>query len=199
MGSVSGAPRSGMRMAIWGAEHLGWNIKWVTGYPGSPDLVLALERGEIEMTSTANLFLIQKLLATGKFKLLVQTGTLKQGVAQSRPDFGDTPTLAKLMEGKIHDPLARAAFDYWSNISSIDKWLALPPRTPSAMLAAYRDAYGRMVQDPEFIERGKRTSDDFVPMSSAEVETMVRALGATPAAAFDYTGALLKKQGLPTG
>lgn len=199
MGSTAGVPRSGMQITVWGTEFLGWNTKWVVGYRGTNDLMLALERGEIDMTSTANLFLIQKLLATGKFKLLVQTGTLRHGVAVARPDFGDVPTLASLVEGRIHDPAARTAFGYWSNIASIDKWLALPPKTPKAMLEVYRDAYGKMVQNPEFIERGKRTSDDFVPMSSAEVETLVRALGATPDAAFDYTSALLKKQGLPTG
>jgi tripartite-type tricarboxylate transporter receptor subunit TctC len=198
MGSPAGVPRSGMQMTVWGIEHLGWNAKWVVGYRGTSELMLALERGEIDMTSTANLFLVQKLIASGKFKFLVQTGTVRGGTTVTRPDFGDTPMIGTLLEGKLRDPVAGKAFEYWANIASIDKWLALPPKTPQVMLDTYRNAYGRMVQDQDFLERGKRTSDDFVPMSSAEVEALVQALGATPPGAFDYTTALLKKQGLPT-
>src|SRR4051812_45098329 len=59
MGSLGGIPRSGMQMTAWGIDVLGWNAKWVVGYRGTNELTLALERGEIDMTSTANLFLIQ--------------------------------------------------------------------------------------------------------------------------------------------
>jgi tripartite-type tricarboxylate transporter receptor subunit TctC len=198
MGAPGGIPRSGMQMTVWGNEFLGWNTKWVVGYRGTNELMLALERGEIDMTSTANLFLIEKLVASRRFKLLVQTGTLKNGGIVPRPDFGDAPILANLLAGKIRDPVAQKAFDYWQNIASMDKWLALPPATPKAMLEVYRVAYGRMVQDPEFLERGKKTSDDFEPMSSSEVGSLVNALGDTPPAAFDYATTLLRKQGLST-
>ncbi len=198
MGSPGGIPRSGMQMTVWGSEFLGWNTKWVVGYRGTSELMLALERGEIDMTATANLFLMQKLIASGRFKLLVQIGTLKNGLTVSRPDFGDTPMIATLLAGKIRDPVAQKSFGYWENIASMDKWLALPPGTPKVMLDAYRDAYGKMVRDADFIERGKRTSDDFEPMSSGEVEALVHALGDTPSSAFNYTAMLLRKQGLPT-
>jgi tripartite-type tricarboxylate transporter receptor subunit TctC len=198
MGSPAGIPRSGMQMTAWGIEFLGWNAKWVVGYRGTSELMLALERGEIDMTSTANLFLIQKLLASGRFKLLVQTGTLKHGVTVPRPDFGEAPTLAKLVEGKINDQMGRQAFAYWGNIASMDKWLALPPKSAKSIVDVYRGAYGRMVQDGEFIERGKKTSDDFEPMLSGEVETLINALASVTPGAFDYLSTMLKKQGLPT-
>src|SRR5215472_2056914 len=134
MGALGGVPRSGMLMTAWGIEHLGWNVRWVTGYRGTNELMLALERGEIDMTSTANLFLLAKLVASGRFKLLVQTGTLKNGAVAPRPDFGDAPILRTLLAGKIRDPVAQKAFEYWQNIASMDKWLALPPRTPAAIL-----------------------------------------------------------------
>jgi tripartite-type tricarboxylate transporter receptor subunit TctC len=198
MGSPAGVPRSGMQMTAWGIEFLGWNAKWVVGYRGTSELMLALERGEIDMTSTANLFLIKKLLESGKFKILVQTGRHKNGTPIPRPDFGDAPTLAKLVEGKINDALAREAFAYWGDIASMDKWLALPPKSPKGIVDVYRAAYGRMVQDPEFLERGKKTSDDFEPMLSGEVEPLINALGRVTPAAFDYLSTMLKKQGLPT-
>jgi tripartite-type tricarboxylate transporter receptor subunit TctC len=196
MGSLGGIPRSGMQMTAWGIEFLGWNAKWVIGYRGTNELVIALERGEIDMTSTGNLFLIQRLIGTGNFKILIQSGTLKNGVYAGRPDFGDAPVLAKALEGKLKDPLATKAFEYWSSISVTDKWLALPPKTPKAMTDVYRAAYGKLVQDPEFVERAKKISDDFVPMPAAEVEVLINKLSSLPAEATEYMTVILRKQGL---
>jgi hypothetical protein len=101
-----------------------------------------------------------------------------------------------MMAGKIGDPVMRTAFGYWSSNSAIDKWLALPPSTPGPMLAAYREAYGRMIADADFVERGKKMSDDFEPWSHDEVEQLIGTLGKTPPEAIDRLGAMLRKQGL---
>jgi hypothetical protein len=50
MGALSGMPRSGMQMTAWGKEFLDWNVRWVVGYPGTNDLTVALERGELVVT-----------------------------------------------------------------------------------------------------------------------------------------------------
>jgi len=196
MGSLSGLPRSGMQMTAWGIEYLGWNARWITGYRGTSELMVALERGEIDMTSTGNLFHVQKLLATGKFKVVAQTGMLKNGARIARPEFADVPVFETLLAGKISDPLMRKAFDYWSSNSSIDKWVALPPNSPKAMLDAYRETYGRMIADADFVERGRKMSDDFEPWSHEEVERLIRTLGTIPPEAFDQLSTMLRKQGL---
>ena len=196
MGSLGGIPRSGMQMTAWGIEFLGWNAKWVIGYRGTNEIVIALERGEIDMTSTGNLFLIQRLIGTDQFKILVQSGTLRNGVFIGRPDFGDAPVLAKALEGKIKDPVAAKAFDYWSTVSATDKWLALPPKTPTAVVDIYRAAYTKVMQDPEFLERAKKISDDFVPMAAPEAETLVKKLSSVPPEATEYMSTTLRKQGL---
>jgi hypothetical protein len=196
MGTIGGVPRSGMQITGWGIGFLGWNAKWVVGYRGTNDVMLALERGEIDMTATANLFQIQKLLETGRFKILSQTGTLKNGTVVTRPEFADAPNLARMLEGKTSDPLVRKAFDYWSSIATIDKWLALPPKSPKPMLEAYRVAYSKLMQDSDFLDRGRKMSEDIEPMSSLEVESLLKTLGDTPPAAIDYIGTMLSKQGL---
>jgi tripartite-type tricarboxylate transporter receptor subunit TctC len=196
MGSLNGIPRSGMQMTAWGAEFLEWNVRWVLGYPGTNDLAIALERGEIDMTATGNLFVIQRLTESGKFKILVQSGTLKNGALIGRPDFGDAPLLAKAVEGKITESLATKAFEYWSNIALTDKWLALPPKSPKEMVDAYRIAYGKIAQDADFLERAKKISEDFVPLSASEVETLIHKLGDLPPEATEYMTVILRKQGL---
>jgi tripartite-type tricarboxylate transporter receptor subunit TctC len=196
MGTIGGVPRSGMQMAAWGIGFLDWNARWVVGYRGTNDVMLALERGEIDMTATANLFQLQKLIETGRVKLMVQTGVLKNGVTVTRPEFPNVPTLAKLLQGRLKDPLAAKAFEYWSSIATIDKFLALPPNTPMPVLDAYRAAFARVMRDPEFVERGKAMSEDFEPMASADVQALVNTLGEAPSEAINYLGGMLRKQGL---
>jgi hypothetical protein len=48
IGSVS-TDRAQDAMTLFGAEALGWNIKFVLGYPSSNQIYLAFERGEVDM------------------------------------------------------------------------------------------------------------------------------------------------------
>ena len=196
MGSLSGIPRSGMQMAAWGIELLDWNAKWVIGYRGTNELTLALERGEIDMTATGNMNLIQKLLDTGKFKILVQSGMLKEGGVVPRPEFGNAPLLSKLLEGKLNDPKVKKAFEYWTAIAQTDKWLALPPKTPKNIVGIYRTAWAKISSDAEFLERIRKISEDFVPLDAAAVEKLVTTLASLPPETTEYMTNILKKQGL---
>ena len=196
MGVNGGLPRSGMLITAWGIEYLGWNAKWVLGYGETNALMIALERGEIDMTSTANMFQIGRLTQNGTAMILTQSGALEKGKLVGRPDFGKTPIFPEEMAGKIKDPLQQKAFDYWRAISSIDKWLALPPGTPAPIVAAYREAYREMGDDPEFLALGRKISEDFAPQSHEDVEQLVAAVVSVPPEAMDFTDMLLKKQGI---
>ncbi|MGH7830778.1 MAG: Bug family tripartite tricarboxylate transporter substrate binding protein, partial [Candidatus Binatia bacterium] len=37
--------RSWIPMTVWGAEYLGWNLRWIYGYPGGRELYLGLRQG----------------------------------------------------------------------------------------------------------------------------------------------------------
>jgi hypothetical protein len=52
------------------------------------------------------------------------------------------------------------------------------------------------MQDAEFLDRGKKMSEDIEPMLSLEVESLLNMLGGTPPEAIDYIGTMLSKQGL---
>ena len=196
MGALTGVPRSGMLTTAWGIAFLGWNAKWVLGYRGTNDLMIALERGEIDMTSTANLFQMQKFLGTGRFTVLTQAGTLHQGQMIRRPEFGDAPLFAEAMLGKFNEPVAQKAFDYWTSITAIDKWIALPPGTPPAYVRAYREAFRAAVSGSEFAELTRKISEDFEPMAYEDVELLIKRLGATPPESTAYISRMLRGQGI---
>jgi hypothetical protein len=148
------------------------------------------------MTSTANMFQVGKYLNEGKFKILNQSGTLENGQLGARPEFSDAPIFPKLMEGKIKDPIAQKAFDYWLSINSMDKWLAVIGGTPAPIVETYRTAFTKMSVDPDFVNLGKKISEDFTPMTYKDVEALVKTLADTPQEAIGHTSALMRKQGL---
>jgi tripartite-type tricarboxylate transporter receptor subunit TctC len=196
MGSLGGMPRSGMLATAWGIEFLDWNARWVLGYRGTNDLMIALERGEIDMTATGNMFLIEKMVKTGRFEILAQSGQLENGRVVGRADFGEAPVFPLIVEGKISEPLKLRSFRLWSNLTWIDKWVALPPRTPAPVVDAYRAAFARMARDEEFLSLARKISEDLEPQGHEDVRALIETVASTPDAAVRYLEDMLKRQGL---
>ena len=196
VGAVDGT-RSGEQMISWGMEFLGWNAKWVVGYRNANETSVALERGEVDMVTTANSFLVKRLTETGKFKVLSQSGVVKDGKIRRRSDFADVPVMAELITAKLTDPSTRDAFSYLEAMCLVDPWVSLPPDTPAPIVAMYREAFQKMLKDPEFLEKGKRISEDMGPMTYADVELLVKTADErlTPVSET-FIRTLLTKQGI---
>jgi hypothetical protein len=195
MGSVAGAPRSGMRMTIWGIEYLGWNAKWVVGYPGSTDILVAMERGEVEMTSFPSNYVIDRLNDTSKFKVIYQDGLVAHPEPSGRADSDNAPLFTKAMEGKIKDPKIQAAYDYW-RASAIFKWLALPPKTPDAIRDSYRAAFMKITANPQFKAQAKDALEGYTINSPEETVKIIHDLAVTSDEALATMDALMRKQGI---
>lgn len=178
--------RSGL--ALWGIECLGWNVKWVVGYAGTNDVLIALDRGEIDMTVTGDLTKIREKLSTHRMKVLALSG--------ARTEMPDVPLISDQVKGKINDPLELKAFEYWGNYNALDKWLALPPGTDKATVAAFRAAFDTMSKDPQFIQAGKSMSEDFVIQPPETVAASIKALADTPDEAIQFIKKIAIKQGL---
>lgn len=196
MATIGGIPRSGQQMAAWGIDYLGWNAKWVAGYRGNPDLMLAFERGEVEMTSFANAQMKPALYDKSKYTIMYQSGTEGASVPSIVPELKDIPMFAQAMKGKIPDPLARQAFDYWRNISSINNWVALPPKTAAAIVTAYRAAFDKTKADPEFQAQAKKIGEDTAAVSPEAMTRTIKELAALPRPALEYMTVMLARQGL---
>ena len=197
MGALA-AVRTGMQATLWGGEYLGWNAKWVLGYPATKALVLAVEKGEIDMTSFSEIEDVKRLKATGKFMVVGQTGYLKDGKLNARTEY-DAPLLSDLVGNKITDPLAQRAFAYWRGITQIGEFVALPPGTPAPIVAAYRKAFEDSVNDPEFKAKINATGEEFLPQHADALTTLLSTIGNTPREALGYLSDIAKKQGLNLG
>ena len=197
MGALDGN-RSGMQMMLWGIEFLDWNARWVIGYPGTSDIVLALQRGEIDVTSTANSFLIEELIQTGNFTLLTQSGIPSDEGLLPREEFPDVPILAELVRPHFAEDRHRLAFEYWEGINTLDKFAALPPGTPDEIVRVYREAWSKAVRDPVFMERGRVIiSEDFNPIPGEAQARLVRQVADIQPEALDFIEEMRIRQGLP--
>ena len=128
----------------------------------------------------------------------VQSGTVRNGELSKRPEFGDAPVLAALLQAKITDPVVKQSFDYWTSLTTIDKWFALPPGTPEPVVKAYQEAYEKIGKDEEFLDRARKISEDIEPQSAADVKRLIDTLGSIPTPATEQISVMLKKQGLST-
>lgn len=121
------------------ASYEGWPLKVVTGYPGFNDVLIALERGEVDGLfshegSVANSR--PDLIASGAVKAIVQSFDAMPGV----------PVLADV----IADPNARALLGLVTTPSQIGLPLLGPPGIPPAQLEILRASYTRLMDDKEY-------------------------------------------------
>jgi len=136
--------RTWLAMTVWGAKYLGWNARWIVGYPGTAEMVLALRQGEIEMWGTGNAKLIQDLRQDGVVEPLAQIGQKR------REDFPNVPTFIEVLGENKPEGLPWKAYQLWVGATEVDKFLVAPEGTPDEITQILRDAWNKMVVDPNF-------------------------------------------------
>jgi len=194
MGTLSASlPRSAMALTAWGANYLGWNVRSVSGYGNNGDLSTALERGEIDMAVLGDAWfqIHPQIVDKTKYTLMYQTGA--NGKRSIIPALADVPMFNEAMKGKISDPMAQEAYNYWSDVIANAKWIALPPKTPESIAGAYRTAFGRSAADRDFVMRGQKIDPSFSVLSSEDLTTTISDLEKASPAALDYVTAILQK------
>jgi tripartite-type tricarboxylate transporter receptor subunit TctC len=195
MGLVGSTLRSGNYQVLWGAAFLGWNVKWIRGYTGTAEVRQALERGEIDMSTFGASTDLDYLIRSGRFAVVSQSGTVKESKQVPRAVLGNAPIISDLVNGKIKDPLAQKAFAYGEHVSQVGMWLALPPRTPERIVAAYVDAFTATLNDAQYRAEFARIDPDSPVASKAELEQLVRELAKVSPETLDFIQAELKRQG----
>ena len=195
MGAHGSTPNPSQQIAAWGIEFLGWNAKWVMGYRGTSDVALALERGEIDMTATSNVDLVRRLTKDGKFKAVTQTGAWANGKSSVRPEFASIPLFATMMEGKIKDADQKRGLEYWFALQNVSTWFALPAGTPEPIVAAYRQAYAKLADEPAFVEQSKKIAEDFTIQTGDDIEKAILTVDNTSKETVQHVADMLLRQG----
>jgi tripartite-type tricarboxylate transporter receptor subunit TctC len=186
--------RSWVAMTVWGAEYLGWNLRWVYGYPGSRELQLAIRQGEIDVWATANAKLIKDLQREG----IVQVVVAEED--QRREDFPDVPSFVEMLGAKKPTGLAWQAYRGWAGSPDLDKFLVAPEGTPDHLVKTLRDAFANLMKDPDVDKEGdKFFGEGWKPHSAERIDAAIREETSIPKEAKDFIAKLRQKYGLPVG
>lgn len=186
--------RTWVSMSVWAAEYLGWNLRYLYGYPGTRELALALRQGEIDMWGTQSARLIKDLQKDGLVDLLVQQDE------ERRPDFPDVPTFDELLGNKRPSGASWAAYQEWSGPEEIDKFLLAPAETPDNIVAMLREAYVKMEKDEAFAKQGTSFFGEAWRVRSGEwTQAKIREVTTISKEAKDFLQQVRKKYGLPVG
>ncbi|MCZ6494796.1 MAG: hypothetical protein O6924_01310 [Alphaproteobacteria bacterium] len=144
MGSVS-TDRTQDSTAVFGAEFLGWNLKFVLGYPNSNAIYLAYGRGEIDMFGSGTSKILRRFIK--------DEGAIALVVEAARPDFPGLDVFTELLAKKNLTDEQWAAFRQWNGSGAVDKYFAVPPKTPKDRLAILRASFQAATHDPRFAKQ----------------------------------------------
>jgi tripartite-type tricarboxylate transporter receptor subunit TctC len=186
--------RNWIAMTVWGAEYLGWNLRWIYGYPGSRELQLAIRQGEIDVWATQNAKLVKDLQREGVVQIICTEEDHR------REDFPDAPTFLELLGTKKPSGLSWQAYQAWAGASELDKFMVAPEGTPDHLVKLLRGAFMKVMKDPEVDKDGdKFFGDGWKGHSAEKIEAVIRDHIAIPKEAKDYITKMRHKYSLPVG
>jgi hypothetical protein len=199
VGMVGSTLRGATYAILWGAHFLGWNVTFVPGYPGTGDVRQALERGEVEMATFGADRDFDYIKKNVKATIVAQTGQVQGGKRVKRPVLGDAPIFSDLVAGKIKDPEAQKAFNYWEQVSQVGMWLALPQGTPDNVVNTYVKAFEATKKDKAFIDEYNKISPGWLIAHKQDLEKQITELAKVTPETLKYIDEAQKKVGLGGG
>jgi tripartite-type tricarboxylate transporter receptor subunit TctC len=150
------------------------NLKLITGFPGGSDVVLALERGEVQGRcgwSWSSLVSRNKQLYDTK-----QIFVPVQLALRKHEDLPDVP----LIVDETRDPKELRALRLIFARQSMARPYVAPPGLPEERKQALRRAFDETMKDPAFLEEAKKTELEVHPVSGAEIDTLLTELYESP-------------------
>lgn len=170
-GNQAGSDPDMFALALKGI--LGANIRLVTGYPGSSDIALAVERGEV-----AGMFgLSYSTLRSRHPEWISQkkVHVLLQAALKKDPDLPNVPLVMDLAK----TPTQKQLLKLLVASQAIARPFAAPGGLPPERLATLRKAFADTVADPDFLADAEKQKLDVNPMSGQDVEDLMKDLYST--------------------
>jgi tripartite-type tricarboxylate transporter receptor subunit TctC len=158
---------------------LGTKFKIIAGYRGTPDRVLAMERGEIlgtcGLTVGALRSTLDQPLQQGKLKIVAIAGL------SNDPHFPQAPNM--LDEAKR--PEQRQALEFLFAQMEIGRAMAAPPETPKGRVALLRQAFDATMKDQDFLDEAAKLKLDITPIDGPATAQVVEKFYSTPPAVVE--------------
>lgn len=165
---------------------MGSKFKLIRGYPSTPQIHLAISKGELDgVCQSWASFKVQA-------KSMLKAGTIKPLVQVSlHPD----KEMTKLGVPMLHEFLSKENLAKGQNLDDVRLFFkltvippvmgrpfAMAPGIPKARFAAMENAFIAMTKDPGFLADAKRLKRDIEVVTGAEIQNIIGGLAKTPTA-----------------
>jgi tripartite-type tricarboxylate transporter receptor subunit TctC len=163
------------------------HLKIATGYPGSNEIDLAVERGELDGRcgwSWSSLLAHRKyLLDQKKINVVLQLSLAKH------EDLPNVP----LVIDETKDPKKIAAMKLILSRNVMARPFAAPPGIPADRKEALRAAFDATMKDPAFLAETQKQDLEVRPVSGAKLEQLVAEIYASPPEVIELAKAAVKE------
>jgi tripartite-type tricarboxylate transporter receptor subunit TctC len=164
---------------------LGTRMKLVRGYKGPADILIALERGEVQgMCGMINTIIGAQRpdwLRDGKVRILVQIGL------ERTARMGDAPFVMDYAKSEDDKRVLRLIFGW----TIMGRPFLAPPGIPEDRKAALRQAFDATMRDPDILADAARQHLEIAPVGSAEIDAFLAGIYATPRPLIDRAAKIL--------
>jgi hypothetical protein len=168
---------------------MGVKLKLVSGYPGGPEMNLAMERGEVDGRcgwSWSSIKITKpEWIAGKKVNLLLQMGL------QKSIDLPDVPLIMDLAANERERQILKLILGR----QAMGWPFVAPPGLPPDRAQALRRAFDETMTDPEFLADAKARLLDVNPMSGADIDKLIGELYQTPPDVIVATKAVIAEGG----
>jgi tripartite-type tricarboxylate transporter receptor subunit TctC len=154
-------------------ETIGAKVNHVTGYPGSSEIAIAVERGEVAcMGLTISTFYGREPFLTWvktKFvRFLAQSGRKRS------PRVADAPTVYELMNEYKTPPTKRRVAEAMLQGGEWARSMMATPGTPADRIAILRSSYDQMAKDPELLAEANKLRIEITPVKGEELQNTAK-------------------------
>jgi tripartite-type tricarboxylate transporter receptor subunit TctC len=174
-------------------ETIGTKFDVVAGYPGGPDMDLAVERGEAQCRAfTLSAFLSRRepylsWRKKGFVRVLIQTGLKRD------PRLPDVPTLHELMDEYKTAESSRRLAKLVLASGDLGRPIMAPPGTPVDRVKILRQGFMKALNDPELLAQAEKQNVEIEPTSGEDLEALAKEVMAQPPEVVGRMKKLLEK------
>ena len=152
----------------------GVQARLVTGYPGTPEISLAMERGELDGRCGWSWASIKwekgDWVAEKKLNVLVQMALTKA------PDLPDAPLITDVAQNEEQRQILKLVFSR----QVTGRPFVAPPGLPADRKQALRAAFDQTMQDADFRDEAQKNGLEINPVSGTDIDALIAELYRLP-------------------
>jgi tripartite-type tricarboxylate transporter receptor subunit TctC len=154
---------------------IGTRFKIVTGYNGTAEIALAMERREVSGIGDWSWTSLKKMrpdwLRDHKVRPLLQGGLRKD------PDLPELPSALDFVKNDAD----RRVLELFFTQKTVARPVIAPPGVPAERLAELRAAFAALAKDQEFLADAERSGLESAPLTGDAVDRVIALIAGTPA------------------